>query len=270
MKECKKIRKDLVAFLYGELEAGRQESFLSHLKSCSDCQSELEKLEEVKRGADSLNKEIEEEMSSVDWETLPAQIADAVFKKEERQRESWFKRFSRALYQPQLRPVYAALLIGILLGSFFTFVVFRSPFKKQEKGEVLIIPQDFIERVELEMARRETLNYLEKSQYLILDFVQAASGEERTQWQREFSSQKAKNLLSKKKYINQQLDRFQMAKAKEICDQIEYLFYELTQVADHLPAWRIEEINNFIHEKQLLLKIKLLKKELEESKKSEV
>jgi hypothetical protein len=61
-----------------------------------------------------------------------------------------------------------------------------------------------------------------------------------------------------------------MSKAKEICDQIEYLFYELTQVADHLPAWRLEEINNFIEEKQLLLKIKLLKKELEKSKKSEV
>lgn len=270
MKECKKIRKDLIAFLYGELETERQENFLSHLKSCSACQSELEKFKEVKKGADSLNKEIEEAMSSVNWEELPAQIAGAVFKKEEGKKESWFIQFSKALWRPKLRPVYAALLAGILLGSFFTFLVFRSPSKRQEKGEVLVIPQNFIERVELEMARRETLDYLEKSQYLILDFVQAASEEETTQWQREFAAQEAKNLLSKKKYINQQLDRFQMAKAKEICDQIEYLFYELTQVADHLPAWRLEEISDFIEEKQLLLKIKLLKKELEESKKSEV
>jgi hypothetical protein len=58
-----------------------------------------------------------------------------------------------------------------------------------------------------------------------------------------------------------------MAKAKEICDQIEFLFYELTQMSEYLSPEDLRRIQNLIEERQLMLKIKLVKKEL---KKSEV
>lgn len=271
MKECKKIHKDLVAFLYGELETKERERLLSHLKSCSQCQREVEGLREVKRSADSLHKDINEVMASVNWDTLPAQVTEAVFEEEtQEQKESWFTRISTLLLQPKLRPVYASLIVGILLGSVLTLMIFRTPFIKQVKRGEFYMPQEYIERVELEMARRETLDYLDKSQYLILDFIQASTEEEPSLWQRKFASQRAKNLLSKKKYINPQLNTFQMAKAKEICDQIEFLFYELAQISDQVPAWRLKEILNLIEKKQILLKIKLLKKELEKTEKSEV
>jgi len=271
MKECKKINKDLVAFLYGELEDERQKFVSSHLKECSTCQREMEKLKEVHEGADSLNEDIKAVMASVNWETLPAQITDTVFGKEAQEpKESWLANIPRILFQPKLRPVYAALLIGVFLGALFTYVLVRSPLQRQAKSELFSYPPGFLERVELEMARRETLDYLKKSQYLILDFVQTSSEKEASTWQREFASQKVKDLLSKKKYINQQLDKFKMAKAKEICDQIEFLFYELAQISDEIPAWRLEEIYNFIEDKQLLLKIKLLERELKQSEKSEV
>jgi hypothetical protein len=118
--------------------------------------------------------------------------------------------------------------------------------------------------VELEMARRETLDYLEKSQYLILDFVQSPS-EKITSGESKLASLQAKDLLSKKKYLNSQLDKFQMAKAKQILDQIELLFFELAHISEELSDSQIKEIQNMIEEKKLLLKIKLLKKELEES-----
>jgi hypothetical protein len=122
-----------------------------------------------------------------------------------------------------------------------------------------------LERVELEMARRETLDYLEESQYLLLDFVQSPSKKSAEFWQSEFATQKARDLLAKKKYISPQLEKFQMAKAKSICDQIEYLFYELTQISAQLSEEEISKIQNMIEEKNLLLKIKLLKRELEQS-----
>jgi len=271
MKECKKINKDLVAFLYGELQDERQKFISSHLKECSSCQREMEKLREVHEGADSLNEDIKAVMASVDWETLPAQITDTVLGKEvQKPKKSWVIDISRIFFQPKLRPVYAALLVGVFLGALFTYILIRSPLQRQATADLISYPPDFIEKVELEMARRETLDYLKKSQYLILDFVQASAEKEPSTWQRDFTSQKVKNLLSKKKYINQQLDKFEMAKAKEICNQIEFLFYELAQMSDEIPAWRLQEINNFIEEKQLLLKIKLLEKELKQSEKSEV
>ena len=138
MKECKKINKDLVAFLYGELPDERQQFISSHLKECSSCQREIEKLKEVHVGADSLNEDIKAVMATVDWETLPAQITDTVFGKEVQEpKESWVINISRALFQPKLRPVYAALLIGVFLGALFTYILVRSPLQRQARESLI-------------------------------------------------------------------------------------------------------------------------------------
>ena len=54
-----------------------------------------------------------------------------------------------------------------------------------------------------------------------------------------------------------------MSKAKAICDQIELLFRELAQVSDELPAAELGRLRGFVEERQLLLKINLVKKELQ-------
>jgi hypothetical protein len=81
----------------------------------------------------------------------------------------------------------------------------------------------------------------------------------------EGAARETRELLSKKKFLNPQLEKARMAKAKDICDQIELLFYELTRVSEELTAAERQEIQSLIEEKNLLLKIKLLRKELQES-----
>jgi hypothetical protein len=266
MMDCKKIKKDLVAFFYGELGEDEKELVRSHLEACSACREELQQLKEVIKGADSLQEDIDRVMASVDWEKLPSKITDAAFAKEAPlSRKPWLAGARRFLFQPKLRPVYAALFIGVLLGSVVTFMVFRFPLPRKAGAGEFIVSQDFLERVELEIARRETLEYLDESKYLLLDFIQSPSEKSAEFWQSEFAAQKTRDLLAKKKYISPQLDKFKMAKAKAICDQIEYLFYELTQISAQLSEEEISKIQNMIEEKNILLKIKLLKKELEQS-----
>jgi hypothetical protein len=265
-KKCKKINRDLVAFLYGELDKNINVEVRSHLDICPQCQEELRELKRVVRAADSLNDKVEEAMASVDWETLPEQISNAVFAdKSALPQRAPRKSFWKTLAHSRLKPVYASLLVGIVLGSIVTLIVMRTSPLREAQGESFIVSQDFLERVEIEMARRDTLDYLEKSQYVLLDFVHASPEEAPKSWQYNLASQTAKDLLAKKRYINPQLDKFQMAKAKEICDQIEFLFFELTQVSDQLTEEDLHNIQDLIEEKQLLLKIKLLKKDLEES-----
>jgi len=123
---------------------------------------------------------------------------------------------------------------------------------------------EYLDRVEQAMARRDTLDYLDKSQYLLLDFIQA-SPEELRSGQSALNSNRARDLLARKKYLNSQLDMQRMAKAKAICDQIEMLFLELAQVGGELPEAELRRIQGFIEDRQILLKIKLLTEELEES-----
>ena len=264
MRECKKHEQDRIAFLFGELEAKERDRFLSHLEGCPHCQRELREIREMTDKADSLHADIQEAMDSIDWESLPSKITEAVLEKARKpSREGWLARFIRFAFQSKLRPVYAGILVGVLIGSLATLLIFRRPFV-EERGETFMVSRDFLEKVEIEMARRETLDYLDKSQYLLLDFVQYSPDREELR-KPELAFDQARDLLSKKKYINPQLMKFQMAKAKEICDQIELLFYELTQMSEQLTREDLERIQRLIEENQLLLKIKLLKRELKGS-----
>jgi hypothetical protein len=265
MKDCQKIRKDIVAFLYGELGPDDQVRVKAHLDVCSLCRDEAGELEFVQKESGSLIPELTEVMSSVDWETLPGKIADKVLMRDPAVDSSRLKKTWFSLFQPKWRPVYAGLLFGLIIGSLATYLVFRSPRLQATRTPELIFNSDFLEKAEMEVARRETLDYLEKSQYLLLDLIQSPSGMPGETWGDEFAIQKARELLSKKKFIDPHLDKFRLAKAKKICDQIEYLFYELTQIRENLLPEDLKRIQDLIQERQLMLKIKLVKRELKNS-----
>jgi len=266
MKDCKKTNRNLVAFLYGELNEFDKKQVEAHLKTCQKCKAELLELKVVYETADSLNADMEKAIESVDWENFPTRIADGVFDQKptrvRRPRRAGLRPF---LLQPRFRLAYAGLLLGIIVGAVVTFLIFRSsPLQVGEDGRI-VVPHGFYDKMELEMARRETIDYLDSSEYLLLDFVQSSPEKSVEFWQSDYASRRAIELLSKKKYIDQQLDNIKLVKAKAICDQIELLFFELMQISDELSVEELKKIQRLIQERQLLLKIKLVRKELQKS-----
>jgi hypothetical protein len=141
------------------------------------------------------------------------------------------------------------------------YFALRAPADRAGRGPAYFASSEFLDRAELELARRSTLDYLEKGQYMLLDVF--GSGEEGPVVPAAIRSEQARDLLQRKKYLNDQLDRFQMAKAKAICDQIEVLFQELSQIGEELSAAELARIQDLVEERQLLLKINLVKKELQ-------
>jgi len=264
MSKCKRIKKELAAFLYNELDEKKKLEVETHLDECPFCREELNKIKQAMAPVDGIYSDIQQAADSIDWEKVSAEITDNIFEQElgKAQQPSRKKGFFNIL-NPRFRPVFAALLLGLMLGSFFTYVALRKSRSLQMSGDKIIMPAGFLDRVELELARKETLDYLEKSQYLILDFIRSPEPSEIDSSR--FTSERAQDLLSKKKYINQQLDRFEMVKAKEICDQIEMLFYELSRISEDLPEEELKRIQSLIRDRQILLKIKILKEELQES-----
>ena len=266
MKDCKKLKRKLVDYLNGEILPEERGLLESHLADCPECRLEFKSLEKVMAGADSLVPEIESAMRSVDWDRMSDEITSNVFKTDKLpSREKPAEGFWSLIFKPRFRPVLAALFFGVILGVGLTFLIFRWPSSQEYSSREFMIPQGVLDSMNIEVARRETLDYLEKSQYLLLDFIQSTPENSVSFWQNQFTAKRAKDLLSKKKYINQQLNSYQMAKAKAICDQIEYLFLELTQLSSELPLVELQRIQQLIQERQLLLKIKLVKQELERS-----
>lgn len=255
----------MVAFLYGELGAQERVRVKSHLDVCPLCRDEARELEFVQKELGCLAPGLPEVLSSVDWERLPEKIADVVLSEDPAPVSSLVKKSRFSLFQPKWRPAFVGLLAGIIIGSLATYLVLNSPHLQMARTPELILTSDFLEKAELEVARRDTLDYLEKSQYLLLDVVQSSSELSAEMWSDDRALQRARDLLSKKKFINPQLDKFRMAKAKRICDQIEYLFYELTQISENLQLEDLKRIQDLIQDRQLMLNIKLVKKELKNS-----
>ncbi len=229
---------------------------------CPDCRKQWEDAEKIIRGADALKGDVQTVLTTVDWGALSERIADAAFA---RQKASP----SRALpARPRAfgwRPAFAGALGGLLIGASVMYFALRAPNAAPPADSEIYASGEFIDRAELSVVRRETLDYLSKSRALLLDFVQASP--ERAGWilRNESATRRTADLLSKKRFMNVHLDDASMVKARSICDQIERLFVELSQISGEISAEEVSRIQGYIEEKNLLLRIKLLQGELAES-----
>jgi hypothetical protein len=262
MSACPIGKKDWLAYLEGDLEEGRRTTVAEHLKECPECRKDEEEIRRVLAGADAVKGEIREALRSVDWDALPGRIADYVYAHaEEPGKAAAGERLRLWFRQAGFRPVAAGVAVGVLVGAFGMYMALKPPASRPDRGREFYASRQFLDRAELEMARRETVDYLERSQYVLLDVLTSVASPD--QAHRDLSTAQARELLSKKKYLNGQLEKFQMAKAKVLCDQIETLFLELAQVGDGLPEAELARLRGFVEDRQLVLKINLVKKELQ-------
>jgi len=178
VKVCRKYKKDWPAFVSGQLSSGRIEEMAAHLEICPACRVELESTRKLMALTLSFKEELKEVMATVDWESLPADITGKVWEQKEREVPAAVSSGWR-LWKWQ--PVAAGLFIGLLLGGVLTFLVLRPQQPVRVAGSqepVISMPADLVERVDVALARRETIDYLERSQYLLLDLLQnGRSGE---------------------------------------------------------------------------------------------
>ena len=258
MIKCRFVRPELAAFLSGELGEGARKKVQRHLESCPDCRREMSALRDLLRDARTLETDIEGEMESVDWEAQAEKIASAAWERRT-QPEPGTVGAGFRFFSPAWRPVLAGVAMGVVLGSLSAFLILRKGAGPRAAGGRYFASAGFLERVDVEIARRETLDYLEKSQYVLLDIVGPDAGASGA------AAGKARELLAKKKFLNSELDKVRMAKAREICDQIELLFYQLVDISSGLTDAQRAELRSLVEGKDLLLKIRLLKKELQES-----
>lgn len=263
MNECRRLRRDLAAYRGGEMSERDRANVKRHLDACPACAREFKILERILESADSLGQEMRSVLAGIDWDAQAEKIVTSVWDEKRhpprQPKRAWFW-----AAVPLLRPVLAGLLLGIMVGGVGMFVAYRGGLFEKAKGGALFASREFLDRVDQEIARRETLNYLDKSQYVLLELAQTQTGSGDCRLT-DAAARETRELLAKKKYLNSQLEKVRMAKAKEICDQIEMLFFELAQVSENLTPAQCRGIQNMIEDKNILLKIKLLKKELQES-----
>ncbi|HOP61552.1 MAG TPA: hypothetical protein PKZ60_09125 [Candidatus Saccharicenans sp.] len=262
MKNCRYYRQDWLAYLLGELDSNRQKMMAEHLARCQRCQKELNEIKDVIGRTEDWRSELGKTMADIDWDRLQVAITDNVFRQKESQSAAGT---AAPLKHRHWQPALAGLVAGLLLGMFFSYLLLRPerwPESTSRGNSKVNLPAGFVQRVDLALAQRETLDYLERSQYLLLELLQAKSPDEVSAL---LTQDRIQKLLTEKKYLNNQLEEVKLAKAKMLCDQIEMLFLELIQLSPEMSETELSSLREIIENRQLLLKINLVKKELQTS-----
>jgi hypothetical protein len=255
-------RADWVDLLSEEMEEARRRAMIEQIEKDPERRAEADALDRLLKETEAVRSEIREAAASVDWDVLPAVIADrALAADRPAARQAPAFRPLAWLAAFRMKPALAGLAAGLVVGAAAMYFALRTPGVPTDRDGGYHASVEFLDRAELEMARRNTLDYLEKSQYVLLDVFESAG--EGPVVPAALRSERARDLLQKKKYLNAQLETFQMAKAKAICDQIEVLFLELSQIDEELPPAELRRIRDYVEGRQLLLKINLVKKELQ-------
>jgi hypothetical protein len=267
MKTCADLRREWKKALSGDSRPEAREGWKEHLAMCADCRREADDIQKILDGAEALQADVRRAMESVDWDQFSERIADAALAKRPRASAAPARpgRFWAALWTPRWRPVFAGALAGVLLGAAGMYLALKPGALGRSPAMGLRPSGEFIDKVEYSMAKRETIDYLAKSQALLLDFVQATPAAAARSLRSGPSIRRTQDLLAKKRYINRELDSVPMAKAREICNQIELLFEELAQLGGELTAEEAAKIQRFVEDRDLLLRIQLVRRELEES-----
>jgi hypothetical protein len=257
---CREVKKALS-------EAGpggpAPEGLRRHLEGCPACRREAERVGMIMDAAAAFRDELREAESGVDWEAFALRVASRAIEhgraaeKVEAGRRPGRRRFFSPLV---LRPVLAGLAAGLVLGSLAMFLALRDRGAAGRRPQGFYASADFIDRLEAEVARRQVLEYLEKSQFILRD-IYSGGGPYQTP-AAAFGAGEVRELLNQKRYLNPQLEKFRMAKAKAVCDQIELLFQELAQLSEEMTPAEVERIRSLIEERRLLLKINIIKKEI--------
>jgi hypothetical protein len=111
------------------------------------------------------------------------------------------------------------------------------------------------------LAREEVVSYLRQSQMMFTDLLKDCRREEIAAWEVNLYSRQAKELLLKKKYVQQNLPATEWFKVRSVSEQIDWLSFEILQLDNRPLCGQIDRLQRIMESEKLLLKIRLLEKE---------
>ena len=263
MKPCHKIRPWLEWLAAGEIGDRQRLWAEDHLRECAACRQELAGWQALLAAA-SKRAAAETECQAIDWDAVSGRImrkidrADGAVKIPPRRRRIFF-----------FAPLTAAtaLLLALGLGIFFW---------TRPRPEVVPWPDGdrissaAVSRLQSGLAREEVITYLQQSQLMLTDLLKDCASEEVAPWEIRLYSQKAKELLLKKKYFQQNLPAVEWLKVRNVSERIDWLNYEILQLEDRQLCSQINRLQRIMENEKLLLKIRLLERDLSDQPYQEV
>ena len=268
MSRCESFQEDLTLHASGDLSASEVVRLTAHLAACADCAREQQALARL---VDALGKTARPSRErEVDWERFAVETA-ARAERESAPRIAAF----RARPRPMLRPAFLLKAAGLLLAAGLAAVlVSRVPAPDSAVPDPAAGPRPATEpvatevsaemqdRVERSLARQNTHRYLAESRAVLMNVLDTPVRCSRHEIDISAERQRSLELLRRKQLLRTDLDRPELARAANLCDQLEGVLMEISTLQDCADLDRIQDLRAAVQRNQLLVKLRVAEQEL--------
>ncbi len=255
MSECKSIRDLLVLHFEGELEDEADRRVTAHLNACAACRAEAEGIRTV-RGWLS-DPELFAPDNSYAWQMLPETLASRATAG----RKLWLP----LSYGPAgwALSMAATLVIGFGLIYWAGHVADRPVAATAPRPPVAAPGNEaFLGRIYAAHARAATSEYLAACQDLLVDTLRAEPTCDERKYDVSAEVTRARDLLHSKRLLDPELGAPEVARAKELCDELEGFLLNLSLSEKCESRDKLHRMERYVRRQQLLLRIRVLQGEL--------
>lgn len=253
MSSCEKTRDLLVLHAEGALEPEQIRAVEVHLASCRTCRREAEEIATVKSWLS--DPALFSPTEDAAWEFLPARLAA-------RTREA---QPSGAFGRGWSRMSWALSLAAVILLTFgITWVAYRRTAAPPPASTASAAEgnEEFLGRIESLYARKATMQYLNECQDLLLNVIHVEKDCGSGDYDVGLEVARARQLLQKKRMLDNELRMPDVARAKPLCDELETFLINLSTSRKCESPTEVRHMERFIQRQRLMLRINLLQSEL--------
>ncbi len=257
MSECNEIRESLVLHAEGLLDPAFAARVRTHIDTCAACRAEYEDLSRVTGWL--REPALFAPPEDYAWQLLPQTLA---------------ARARSVPAAPRWVPTNigrASWILGVaatlVLACGGLWIAYRSLQVKQLAPAVqapLEAPgnQRFLEKIQDAYARQVTARYLEECRDLLLNVVHAEPTCPDEKLDLSVEVAQARELLRRKRLIESELQRPEVARARELCDELETLLVGLSSADRCETRDRLQHMERLMERQRLLLRINVVQAEL--------
>jgi hypothetical protein len=261
MDTCRNILPLLEWLAADELAGDQRRRVEAHVRECPACRRELAAWRSLLAASAQPAAGAAAELQAIDWQTVSARIMAGAAARTDRGRHR------TPIFSMTLAAAAAVLILAVGTGVFFWTRARGGPLSpvgdNLRSGDLQgRLSAATVKRLQSGLAREEVVAYLQQSQLMLTDLLKDCAGEEVAPWEIRLYSRQAKELLLKKKYCQQNLPAADWLRVRNISERIDWLNYEILQLEDRQLCSQIGRLQQIMENEKLLLKIRLLEKDL--------
>ncbi len=267
MKPCESIRERLIDLRYGLLDDDAAQACRRHVSTCPVCAAELRLLDAVAgslRSDEAFPREGEVDWAQFARVTVGRAMAGIAPRPHAAPPARWLDRFASAFTLPAV-PAWsaAAALVAVTVLGFVSYQYLpRTTGPAAVQTASVFVAEDGLDNLTVNLARQNTAKYINETRAVLVTLLDVNIECDTDKVDITAERAKATELLRRQRLIATELHRYPLARAEDVCNDLERLLLEISSLGDCTKDEEIKTLRDVVEKRQILVRMELLSQEL--------